>query len=113
MTTQPTAGKYRPFPTIDLPDRRWPSRGIERAPSWRSTDLRDGNQALFEPMDTVGGQLDARLGTKWGFETSPEVFVSIELPFARDVCTAVMQPWRATLSRPVIPNLPATGSSST
>ena len=46
------AGKYRPFPAIDLPDRRWPSRVIERAPRWLSTDLRDGNQALFEPMDT-------------------------------------------------------------
>jgi 2-isopropylmalate synthase len=47
------AGKYRPFPAIDLPDRRWPSRTIDRAPRWLSTDLRDGNQALFEPMDTA------------------------------------------------------------
>ena len=46
------AGKYRPFPAIDLPDRQWPSRVIDRAPRWLSTDLRDGNQALFEPMDT-------------------------------------------------------------
>lgn len=42
--------KYRPFPAIDLPDRRWPSRRITQAPVWLSTDLRDGNQALFEPM---------------------------------------------------------------
>ncbi|GKW48638.1 2-isopropylmalate synthase [Halomonas sp. NCCP-2165] len=42
--------KYRPFPTIDLPNRRWPSRTITQAPTWLSTDLRDGNQALFEPM---------------------------------------------------------------
>jgi 2-isopropylmalate synthase len=42
--------KYRPFPLIDLPDRRWPSRSIERAPAWCSVDLRDGNQALIEPM---------------------------------------------------------------
>ena len=46
------AGKYRPFPVIDLPDRQWPSRTITRAPRWLSTDLRDGNQALFEPMDS-------------------------------------------------------------
>ncbi len=45
------AGKYRSFQPIDLPDRQWPSRVIERAPRWLSTDLRDGNQALFEPMD--------------------------------------------------------------
>jgi 2-isopropylmalate synthase len=43
--------KYRPFPTIDLPDRQWPSRVITTAPRWLSTDLRDGNQALIDPMD--------------------------------------------------------------
>ena len=43
--------KYRPFPTIDLPDRRWPSQTITTAPRWLSTDLRDGNQALIDPMD--------------------------------------------------------------
>ncbi len=43
--------KYRPFPTIDLPDRRWPSQTITQAPRWLSTDLRDGNQALIDPMD--------------------------------------------------------------
>ncbi len=44
--------KYRPFVTpIELADRRWPSRRLERAPRWLSTDLRDGNQALADPMD--------------------------------------------------------------
>ncbi|MET3438707.1 2-isopropylmalate synthase [Sphingomonas sp. 1185] len=43
--------KYRPFPTIALPDRQWPNRTITRAPRWLSTDLRDGNQALIDPMD--------------------------------------------------------------
>jgi 2-isopropylmalate synthase len=43
--------RYRPFPTIDLPDRQWPSRTITRPPRWLSTDLRDGNQALIDPMD--------------------------------------------------------------
>lgn len=43
--------KYRPFPTIDIPDRTWPSKVISRAPRWLSTDLRDGNQALIDPMD--------------------------------------------------------------
>ncbi|MBW2415010.1 MAG: 2-isopropylmalate synthase [Deltaproteobacteria bacterium] len=42
--------KYRPFPPIDLPDRHWPQRTIDRAPAWCSVDLRDGNQALVEPM---------------------------------------------------------------
>jgi 2-isopropylmalate synthase len=43
--------KYRPFPPVPLADRRWPDRTITHAPMWMSTDLRDGNQALFEPMD--------------------------------------------------------------
>jgi 2-isopropylmalate synthase len=43
--------KYRPFPQIDLPNRQWPSRTITRPPRWLSTDLRDGNQALIDPMD--------------------------------------------------------------
>ncbi|HEX2115152.1 MAG TPA: 2-isopropylmalate synthase [Alphaproteobacteria bacterium] len=49
MTAMPIH-KYRPFQPIDLPDRRWPSRAIDRAPIWCSVDLRDGNQALVEPM---------------------------------------------------------------
>lgn len=44
------AAKYRPFPQINLPDRQWPGRTITRAPRWLSTDLRDGNQALIDPM---------------------------------------------------------------
>jgi 2-isopropylmalate synthase len=43
--------KYRPYETVDLPDRTWPDRVIEHAPIWCSTDLRDGNQALVSPMD--------------------------------------------------------------
>jgi 2-isopropylmalate synthase len=43
--------KYRPYETVDLPDRTWPSRVLDRAPIWCSTDLRDGNQALVNPMD--------------------------------------------------------------
>ena len=43
--------KYRPFPQINWPDRSWPSRTITKAPRWLSTDMRDGNQALIDPMD--------------------------------------------------------------
>ena len=42
--------RYTPFPPIDLPDRTWPGRAIRAAPRWLSTDLRDGNQALIDPM---------------------------------------------------------------
>ena len=42
--------KYQPYPLIDLKDRTWPSKRIEKAPIWCSVDLRDGNQALVDPM---------------------------------------------------------------
>lgn len=42
--------KYKPYPKIDLPDRRWPNRTLNEAPIWCSVDLRDGNQALANPM---------------------------------------------------------------
>ena len=42
--------KYRPYPPIDLPDRTWPAATIKKAPIWCSVDLRDGNQALIQPM---------------------------------------------------------------
>ncbi|MGB7374723.1 2-isopropylmalate synthase [Pontixanthobacter sp.] len=45
--------KYRAFPQIDLPDRKWPSRAITAPPRWLSTDLRDGNQSIIDPMDAV------------------------------------------------------------
>ena len=43
--------KYRPMPPVGLKDRTWPDQVISKPPIWMSTDLRDGNQALFEPMD--------------------------------------------------------------
>ena len=51
MLMQP-AGKYLPFPPVKLDARQWPSNTLTRAPRWLSTDLRDGNQALAEPMDS-------------------------------------------------------------
>ena len=52
MLKNPSA-KYRPFPQIDLPNRQWPGQVIEKAPRWLSTDLRDGNQSIIDPMDAV------------------------------------------------------------
>jgi 2-isopropylmalate synthase len=43
--------KYKPFPAVNLPDRQWPMKTITSPPVWMSTDLRDGNQSLFEPMN--------------------------------------------------------------
>ena len=59
---------YRPYATVDLPDRTWPDVVLERAPIWCSTDLRDGNQALVNPMDAARKRrffdLLVRLGVK-------------------------------------------------
>jgi 2-isopropylmalate synthase len=67
MTSMPTH-KYRPFAPIHLPDRQWPSRVIERAPIWCSVDLRDGNQALVEPMGPERKRRMFDLLVKMGFK---------------------------------------------
>ncbi len=51
MLKQPNR-KYRPFPPVHLAERQWPNRTLSAPPIWMSTDLRDGNQALFEPMNS-------------------------------------------------------------
>ena len=43
--------KYRAFTPIDLPNRQWPTQVLQKAPRWCSVDLRDGNQALIDPMN--------------------------------------------------------------
>ncbi|MEP5939107.1 MAG: 2-isopropylmalate synthase [Erythrobacter sp.] len=52
MLSKPSQ-KYRAFPQIDLPHRSWPSQTITNPPRWLSTDLRDGNQSIIDPMDAV------------------------------------------------------------
>jgi 2-isopropylmalate synthase len=213
------AEKYRPFPAVSITGRKWPSRTINRAPVWMSTDLRDGNQALIEPMNAAqkleffemlvaigfkeievgfpsASQTDfdfvrklieekripddvtievfmpsraqliartfdalegapgaivhlynaicpsfrrivynqskdeikalavegtrvikehaqARPGTHWTFQYSPETFNTAELPFAREVCDAVAQTWRPTRDHKMILNLPASVEAAT
>lgn len=60
--------KYRPFVAVDLPDRQWPSRRIETPPTWCSVDLRDGNQALIDPMDQERKQRFFDMLVKIGFK---------------------------------------------
>lgn len=74
MKSMNPGGKYAAFQPIDLPDRRWPAAVITDAPAWCSVDLRDGNQALIEPM---GPERKRRM-----FETLVEVgFKEIEVGF--------------------------------
>src|SRR4051794_36522039 len=60
--------KYRPYDTVDLPDRTWPNVVVDRAPIWCSTDLRDGNQALVNPMDSARKRLFFDLLLELGFK---------------------------------------------
>jgi 2-isopropylmalate synthase len=59
---------YRPFTPIPLPDRTWPHRVITKAPRWCSVDLRDGNQALIDPMDAERKRRMFDLRVKCGFK---------------------------------------------
>jgi 2-isopropylmalate synthase len=60
--------RYRPATMVDLPDRRWPDRVITEAPTWCSVDLRDGNQALVNPMDVHRKRRMFELLVRMGFK---------------------------------------------
>jgi 2-isopropylmalate synthase len=60
--------KYRPFTPVALPDRQWPNRTITQAPAWCSVDLRDGNQALIEPMSPAAKRRMFELLLEMGFK---------------------------------------------
>ncbi|MGO9743468.1 MAG: 2-isopropylmalate synthase [Roseiarcus sp.] len=68
--------KYRAFPPIAIADRRWPSAVIERAPIWCSVDLRDGNQALIEPMGVERKNRMFDLLVRMGFQEIEVAFPS-------------------------------------
>jgi 2-isopropylmalate synthase len=56
LSKQEVALKYRKqLPIANLKDRQWPSQRLKKAPTWLSTDLRDGNQALVNPMVSISG----------------------------------------------------------
>lgn len=92
--------RYSSFPPIDLPDRTWPSQVLTRPPIWLSTDLRDGNQALAEPMDLGRKlrlfQLLVAIGFKQievGFPAASQT----EFDFVRHLITADLIPADVTI----------------
>ena len=72
--------KYRPFLPLVLEDRTWPNKRIEKAPLWCSVDLRDGNQALIEPMDPVRKRRMFETVVKMGFKEIEVGFPSASQP---------------------------------
>jgi len=75
----PRHEKYRPFIGPDLTDRRWPNTRLETAPIWCSVDLRDGNQALVHPMDSVRKLKMFKLLVAMGFKE-----IEVGFPAASD-----------------------------
>ena len=78
--------KYRPFPPVALPNRQWPNRTLTRAPIWCSVDLRDGNQALAQPMSVEEKLEYFEMLVKIGFKEIEIGFPSasqIEFDFCR------------------------------
>jgi 2-isopropylmalate synthase len=92
--------KYKPFAPIALPDRRWPSRTIERAPLWCSVDLRDGNQALVEPMGPERKHRMFRELVRMGFKEIEVGFPSASQPdfdFVRQIIEQGLVPDDVTI----------------
>ncbi|MET4579768.1 2-isopropylmalate synthase [Ottowia thiooxydans] len=117
MLSQP-ASKYRPFAPIRLADRAWPDAVLTRAPTWLSTDLRDGNQALVEPMDASRKMRMYEMLLRIGFKEIEVGFPAasqIEYDFLRklideklipdDVTIQVMTPAREELIARTIESL--------
>src|SRR5262245_30437138 len=88
MPPQPVSPKARPFQRYQrfvplahgLPDRTWPDRRIEKAPLWCSVDLRDGNQALIDPMDAERKRRMFDAVVKMGFKEIEVGFPSASQP---------------------------------
>ncbi|ACQ80020.1 2-isopropylmalate synthase [Beutenbergia cavernae DSM 12333] len=97
-------GKYRPFLDvngIDLPDRQWPSRRMTHAPRWLSTDLRDGNQALIEPMDPARKHQMFELLVRMGYteiEIGFPAASQTDFDFVRSLITSDAIPEHVTVS---------------
>ena len=72
--------KYRPAAVMQMPNRQWPSRQITQAPVWASVDLRDGNQALLEPMNVEQKRNLWKLLVKMGFKQIEVGFPSASQP---------------------------------
>ncbi|HEY4439864.1 MAG TPA: hypothetical protein VGN14_05380, partial [Candidatus Elarobacter sp.] len=72
--------RYKAYPSIPIDDRQWPSRRLERAPLWCSVDLRDGNQALVEPMGPERKLKMFELLVKMGFKEIEVGFPSASQP---------------------------------
>jgi 2-isopropylmalate synthase len=94
MSTMPIS-KYRAYTPVQLPDRRWPSQVLTKAPIWCSVDLRDGNQALIEPMGVERKTRLFNLLLKMGFKEIEVAFPAAsqtDFDFVRSIIEGGMIP---------------------
>lgn len=94
------SSKYRPFPPVTLPDRQWPARTLRQAPRWCSSDLRDGNQALAEPMDNARKREFYHLLLQCGFKEIEVAFPSAsqtDFDFVRTLIAEQLIPHDVTI----------------
>ncbi|KAL8852537.1 MAG: hypothetical protein Q9221_002533 [Calogaya cf. arnoldii] len=110
--------KYRTFKPLHIPDRQWPSKTIEKPPRWLSTDLRDGNQSLVDPMDSDQKYRYFQMLVELGYREIEVSFPSasdtdfgftrrlVESPgIADDVWLQVLSPCREDLIRRTVDSL--------
>ncbi|HEY6933435.1 MAG TPA: 2-isopropylmalate synthase [Marmoricola sp.] len=93
--------RYRAFPPVDLPDRTWPDRTITQAPRWLSTDLRDGNQALIDPMSPARKMTMFELLVQMGYKEIEVGFPSAsetDFAFVRQLIEQERVPEDVTIS---------------
>lgn len=94
------SAKYRPFPSIDLPHRKWPQKSLRKVPKWCSVDLRDGNQALIQPMNIQEKLKFFKLLVQMGFKEIEIGFPSaskLEYDFTRKLIEDKLIPSDVTL----------------
>ena len=94
-------GRYRSFPPIQLPDRTWPSKAVDKTPRWLSTDLRDGNQALIDPMTPARKMKMFDLLVRMGYKEIEVGFPSasqIDFDFVRQLIEGDRVPDDVTIS---------------
>jgi 2-isopropylmalate synthase len=92
--------KYRPFQPVDLADRTWPNQVISAPPTWCSVDLRDGNQALIEPMDAARKRRMFDMLVKIGFKEIEVGFPAAsqtDYDFVRDIIERELIPDDVTI----------------
>ncbi len=116
--------KYRPYPPVDLPDRTWPGKIITKAPTWCSVDLRDGNQALIQPMSHEKKMEMFKMLLEIGFKEIEVGFPSaseLEFEFTRtlieqnlipdDVLIQVLTPARESLIKKTFESVRGAGKA--